>query len=879
MGLQAGLTIAVSIVFAPLANAQLVRPEVELNAASAWVSGDTVFVAGGTATHTGGGAVFSFQSGTPVPETPRVVGDVYAVVPDGAGGWFIGGEFSAVSGIPRANLAHIQADLTVADWNPGANGSVRALAFSGSVLFVGGGFTAAAGQPRRGLAAINVTGAALAWNPGAEGGWVEALALNSDGTRLYAGGRFTTVGGVGRRHLAEVDAHTGQPAPWDPNPDSFVMALQVAGGRVYAGGAFTAIAGLIRSHVAAFDEASGQILAWNISTNDVVRALLVRGNTLYMGGSFTSVAGQMRAHLAAVRNDVLSPWNPSASNDVQALAAYGTTIYVGGKFSFLAGQSQNTNALAAVDSATGGPLAWRPAPNGFVYALATGSLGVFAGGTYRTVPATSTFDHYGRFDLSNGTLLPWDPEVNKGNLPAAAMLVHGHQLFLGGAFRPTLGFPNFGDGFRSYLAALDVDTGALTGWFPDPNGSVDAIARSGDTLFISGLFTRIKTVARDGLAAIDTFRGDPYPFAPSHDGRATILAVTGGRVYVGGTFSQIGGQPRAGLAALNTQTGLATGWNPRAEGIVKCVAIGNGRLFAGGDFWGMGGEARMNLAAVDLASGAVDPWNPGINGHVNGLAIRDGILYAGGSFTEADGEPASSLVAFDIASGRRLREWSPNVSGSIHALHLAPDLVIATGVIPSVEGWPSGSLAIFEDAGLVVQIDVVRIEAHVDRVNLEWIASGRAFTSAALYRREDQGMWEWVADLIPDVARHLTYVDGDVRAGGRYEYQIGVSDQGSEQFLGRVTATVPGPASFALLGAMPNPARNGRPVVAFSVDTSAPARLRAFDLSGRIVADLQVGGRAPGRHVVELPRLRPGRYLIQLIHGGRTHSSRAVVLE
>ena len=56
---------------------------------------------------------------------------MYAVVPDGAGGWYIGGDFAYVGGLPRNCLAHIASNFTVAAWNPNANAVVRALAVSG----------------------------------------------------------------------------------------------------------------------------------------------------------------------------------------------------------------------------------------------------------------------------------------------------------------------------------------------------------------------------------------------------------------------------------------------------------------------------------------------------------------------------------------------------------------------------------------------------------------------------------------------------------------------------------------------------------------------------------------------------------------------------
>src|SRR5262249_24582903 len=72
---------------------------------------------------------------------PVVNGTVLAAVSDGSGGWYLGGQFTAVGAAARSNLAHVLADHSVAAWNPGANNLVRVLVLRSGVLYVGGDFT------------------------------------------------------------------------------------------------------------------------------------------------------------------------------------------------------------------------------------------------------------------------------------------------------------------------------------------------------------------------------------------------------------------------------------------------------------------------------------------------------------------------------------------------------------------------------------------------------------------------------------------------------------------------------------------------------------------------------------------------------------------
>jgi hypothetical protein len=69
--------------------------------------------------------------------------------------------------------------------------------------------------------------------------------------------------------------------------------------------------------------------------------------------------------------------------------------------------------------------------------------------------------------------------------------------------------------------------------------------------------------------------------------------------------------------------------------------------------------------------------------------------------------------------------------------------------------------------------------------------------------------------------------------------------------------------------------------VAFTLADASPARLEAFDLSGRRVAARDVGALGAGRRVVTLgedARLGCGVYVVRLTQGGRTLTTRAVIV-
>jgi hypothetical protein len=174
-----GISIAgIALVLLPSAPgaglAQSVDPDL-------WVTNDQVrsIVTDGITIYVGGdftrigpltssAAAIDASTGVVQHPYPRVEGYVRAVEPDGSGGWYLGGTFTAVQGQPRTNLAQLDAAGNLTAWNPNPNGVVYDVTVSGSTVYAGGSFTSIGGQPRSNLAALDaVTGAATAWDPNA----------------------------------------------------------------------------------------------------------------------------------------------------------------------------------------------------------------------------------------------------------------------------------------------------------------------------------------------------------------------------------------------------------------------------------------------------------------------------------------------------------------------------------------------------------------------------------------------------------------------------------------------------------------------------------------------------------------------------------------
>ncbi|MBN2027346.1 MAG: hypothetical protein JW854_11365, partial [Actinobacteria bacterium] len=634
--------------------------------------------------NTGSGVPISTASGSPVDPYPRVNERIQAVVPDGAGGWYIGGGFTRVGGADRNRIAHIQADGSVSSFDPGADNTVFCLALDGTTLYAGGYFTSAGGQDRNHIAAIDTTtGTATAWDPDADHN-VYDLAL--DGTTLYVGGQFANIGGQSRSHIAALDTATSNATAFNPGVTGpVVFCLALSGSTLYAGGDFSSAGGQPRDNIAAIDTATGTATAWDPGADDRVMAMAVDGTTLYAGGYFTSAGGQSRSCIAALDTATgnATAWDPGADDWIFSLAVSGTTLYAGGYFTYAGGQDRNH--IAAIDTTTGTATAWDPDAENTVLALALDGTTLYAGGYFVSVGGEER-SNLAAIDIATGTATAWDPGADNS---VRTIAVDGSTVYIGGAFASA------GGQARNRIAALDATTGNATAWDPDADDTVRALVISGSTVYVGGFFANIGGQARENIAALDTTTGNATAWNPDSGGEIYALALEGNILYVGGYFSIIGGQNRQRIAALDTTTGNATAFDAGSTfDWVNDIVIDGSTLYVGGTFTTIGGQSRDRLAALDKATGSVTAWNPGASGQVRTLALSGNTLYVGGDFTTIGGQSRSRLAALDTTTGNATA-WDPSAAHSVYGLSFSGDTLCAVGAFSTMGGELCPHLAIF----------------------------------------------------------------------------------------------------------------------------------------------------------------------------------------
>lgn len=550
---------------------------------------------------------------------PKVNGRVLACIPDGSGGWIIGGGFTSVGGVGRGNLAQINASGQLTSWNPSANDTVYTILSYNNTIYVGGRFTTVGGQTRNKIAAVSITtGAATTWNPNGGIGTSNVRQLYLDGTTLYVGGQFTQMGGT-RTNLAAFDITTGLLTPWAPTANIQVNAFAVNAGIVYVGGYFTQINGFNRAGIAAIDAITGTLTTWNPGSGNAVMSLVINGANILVGGNFTFIGGQLRKGFAELSlgsgNATGTIFDLNSTGTLQTMCKIGNTVYLGGDFTTINTTIEKDN-IAAVDVSSNTVLSWESHADNAVYTIQKSGTTIFAGGAFKML-GRKIRNYVASINLLDDEVTQWNPNPSS---VVVAVFPTMDTVYLGG----------------SYLDAVSSSTGTLLTGF-DVNiagGTIKALHKHNNTLYLGGSFTHVGGIQRKSLASVNASTGAVTTWNPLVTGTVTIndFVAYNSTLYVGGVFTHILGQSRDHLAAIDLNTATLAAWDPNPNAGIYKLAADGGLIYVSGVFTSIGGQSRNYVAAVDATTGLANSWNPAPDDDIEHMQAAAGTIYVAGSF-------------------------------------------------------------------------------------------------------------------------------------------------------------------------------------------------------------------------------------------------------
>ncbi len=199
------------------------------------------------------------------------------------------------------------------------------------------------------------------------------------------------------------------------------------------------------------------------------------------------------------------------------------------------------------------------------------------------------------------------------------------------------------DGFNWYSLGSGVNA----------NGTVNAIAVSGNNVYIGGTFTNASGVTANRIALWDGGSWNSLGTGSANGLNGTVLAIAinGSVVYVGGTFTNAGTTVVRGIAKWDgaNWSGLGSGaTNGTSTAEVRALAFGgDGKLYCCGRFTNISG-----INANDVARWDGTKWEALGSGFFGalavvrgtGLTIRGNDVFAVGTF-DAAGLSESSGIA------------------------------------------------------------------------------------------------------------------------------------------------------------------------------------------------------------------------------------------
>ncbi|MFU8806084.1 MAG: PQQ-binding-like beta-propeller repeat protein, partial [Bradymonadaceae bacterium] len=386
---------------------------------------------------TGQLGVFDRVDASPKAGWPRISGSVQDVIPDGEGGWYIGGCMSQVGSVQTHGLVRLRPDLSVIeDWIPTLErGCVRTLDLHEGTLYVGGSFLSINGEERTRVASFaHATGELTGFRADPEATLFSIAA--GDGL-LYMGGTFLRVNDTSRRYLAAVSLETGELTEWSPilsptGGDTEIRGLVLGDDTIYVTGNFGSIDGVSGPNVAAFSRATGERTSWAprpFSGSWYGEDLTIFGDTVYVVG-FTSTGGGMRQGALAALPTATSEvsWTAQMGTETLTVAADAGAVYAGGIF--ITADGEPRSRVAAFSAETGALLSWDPGTNGTVRALAVTDDAVIVGGSFSS-SGSGTRTRLARISRASG-------EVSSWNLAPSAWVtlleMHEGTLYIGGGF-------------------------------------------------------------------------------------------------------------------------------------------------------------------------------------------------------------------------------------------------------------------------------------------------------------------------------------------------------------------------------------------------------------------------------------------------------------
>jgi hypothetical protein len=325
----------------------------------------------------------------------------------------------------------------------------------------------------------------------------------------------------------------------------------------------------------------------------------------------------------------------------------------------------------------------------------------------------------------DGTIDLSYPDTNSGGRVVALARGKDNTIYVGGVFTTLKGVA------RNNAGAIAAD-GTVTSWIANANGGqmVYGVATApGGRVYLTGDFTAINGVARNRIALITT-DGTLQPFnpplsvwggaAPGHcvGGRSVKVAEDGIVYMTGFNCEALNGAPVRGYAAAFKPDGtVLPGFTmPSFGDNPHDLWVSDTKLYVGGFFQTANGQSRKYIARFDRLTGAMDSWAPSFNGVVWDIIQQGNTVYTVGEYTQVDGVDRTYASALRADTAAVL-PWAPKIDGAPNDMVLEGGGIQMTGA--GMKWWGAqtrSGLAVLDTNGQLQDTKITMPAGRVDAI-------------------------------------------------------------------------------------------------------------------------------------------------------------------
>ncbi len=269
------------------------------------------------------------------------------------------------------------------------------------------------------------------------------------------------------------------------------------------------------------------------------------------------------------------------------------------------------------------------------------------------------------------------------------MIVVGNTAYIGGSFTSLTPAGGGAAVTRNHAAAIDMTTGAILPWNPNPNGVVYTMLVNGSNVYLGGSFTTVGGATHKNLAEVNATTGavvTAFTNATRPNKEVRALTMAGGNLYVGGAFTT----PRPYMYEVNATTNAYNStWAPVVDDQVRALATDTtGTRIVEGGFQqcatGSGCDGRIGIGAVNTTNGAFVPFTyagPPTFIPPPGFPYRpwQAIHFSqdGNNLFVSGTGNGGTLVALDMETGNLL--WQAGFDGNVVASGVTDGVVYVGG--------------------------------------------------------------------------------------------------------------------------------------------------------------------------------------------------------